>query len=124
MVFVNEAYKVDALPLDYIEGLVKMLSPIIPHISEELWTKLGHVGSITYEKWPVFDTTKLVEDTVEVVLQVNGKVRQRLAVSKQISKDVLEKMALSDEKIKKEITGKDVIRVIVVPGKLVNIVVK
>lgn len=124
MVFVNEAYKVDALPLDYIEGLVKMLSPIIPHISEELWTKLGHVGSITYEKWPLFDTTKLVEDTVEVVLQVNGKVRQRLAVSKQISKDVLEKMALSDEKIKKEITGKDVIRVIVVPGKLVNIVVK
>ncbi|KRM90588.1 leucyl-tRNA synthetase [Liquorilactobacillus cacaonum DSM 21116] len=124
MVFVNEAYKVDALPLDYIEGLVKMLSPIIPHVSEELWTKLGHVGSITYEKWPVFDTTKLVEDTVEVVLQVNGKVRQRLAVSKQISKDVLEKMALSDEKIKKEITGKDVIRVIVVPGKLVNIVVK
>lgn len=124
MVFVNEAYKVDALPLDYIEGLVKMLSPIIPHISEELWTKLGHVGSITYEKWPIFDTTKLVEDTVEVVLQVNGKVRQRLAVSKQISKDVLEKMALSDEKIKKEITGKDVIRVIVVPGKLVNIVVK
>ncbi|MFT9372891.1 leucine--tRNA ligase [Liquorilactobacillus hordei] len=124
MVFVNEAYKVDALPLDYIEGFVKMISPIVPHIAEELWTKLGHVGSITYEKWPTFDESKLVEDTVEVVLQVNGKVRQHLNVSKQVSKDDLKKIALEDEKIKKEITEKDIVRVIVVPGKLVNIVVK
>ncbi|MBZ2404562.1 leucine--tRNA ligase [Liquorilactobacillus hordei] len=124
MVFVNEAYKVDALPLDYIEGFVKMISPIVPHIAEELWTKLGHVGSITYEKWPTFDESKLVEDTVEVVLQVNGKVRQHLNVSKQVSKDDLKKIALEDGKIKKEITEKDIVRVIVVPGKLVNIVVK
>ncbi|MFT8825771.1 leucine--tRNA ligase [Liquorilactobacillus mali] len=124
MVFVNEAYKAEALPLEYIEGFVKMISPIIPHVAEELWTKLGHVGSITYEKWPTFDEDKLVEDTVEVVLQVNGKVRQHLNVSKQISKEDLQKMALDDEKIKNEITGKDIARVIVVPGKLVNIVVK
>ncbi|KRN08082.1 leucyl-tRNA synthetase [Liquorilactobacillus mali KCTC 3596 = DSM 20444] len=124
MVFVNEAYKAEALPLEYIEGFVKMISPIIPHVAEELWTKLGHVGSITYEKWPTFDEDKLVEDTVEVVLQVNGKVRQHLNVSKQISKEDLQKMALDDEKIKNEITGKNIARVIVVPGKLVNIVVK
>lgn len=124
MVFVNEAYKAEALPLEYIEGFVKMISPIIPHVAEELWTKLGHVGSITYEKWPTFDEDKLVEDTVEVVLQVNGKVRQHLNVSKQISKEDLQKMTLDDEKIKNEITGKNIARVIVVPGKLVNIVVK
>ncbi len=124
MVFVNEAYKAEALPLNYVEGFVKMISPITPHIAEELWTKFGHVGSITYEKWPTFDEDKLVEDTVEVVLQVNGKVRQHLKVSKQISKEDLKKIALDDEKIKQEIAGKDIMRVIVVPGKLVNIVVK
>lgn len=124
MVFVNEAYKVDALPLEYIEGFVKMISPVIPHVAEELWTKLGHVGTITYEAWPTFNPEKLVEDTIEVVVQVNGKVKQHLQITKGISKEELEQKALTDEKVKKAISGKDVKRVIAVPGKLVNIVVK
>ncbi|MSE04883.1 leucine--tRNA ligase, partial [Lactobacillus salivarius] len=67
MVFVNNAYKADSLPLEYVEGLVKLLSPVVPHITEELWSKLGHVGSIAYAKWPTYDESKLVEDVVEIV---------------------------------------------------------
>lgn len=124
MVFVNAAYKAEALPLEYMEGFVKLVSPIAPHIAEELWTKLGHVGSITYEPWPKYDASKLVESTVEIVVQVNGKVRQHLKVSKDASRDELEKLALADEHIKEELAGKDIKRVIAVPGRLVNIVAK
>lgn len=124
MVFVNEAYKAAALPLEYIEGFVKMVAPIMPHVAEELWTKLGHLGTITYEEWPSFDVSKLVEDKVEIVVQVNGKVKQHLEVSKQVSKEELEQRVLSDEKVKSDIGEKEIKRVIAVPGKLVNIVVK
>lgn len=124
MVFVNEAYKVDSLPLEYIEGFVKMLSPLVPHLAEELWTKLGHVGTITYEAWPSFDPEKLVEDNVEVVVQVNGKVRQHLVVQKGTDREQLQEIALNDEKVKKGIAAKSIVKVISVPDKLVNIVVK
>lgn len=98
MVFVNEAYKVDDLPIIYIEGFVKLLSPIAPHLSEELWSLLGHDDTITYATWPTYDESKLVEDTVQIVLQVNGKVRSHAEVAKDMGKDELEKLALADEK--------------------------
>lgn len=123
MVFVNEAYKVDALPLVYMEGLVKMLSPIIPHVAEELWSLMDHDESITYETWPTYDESKLVEDTVQVILQVNGKVRSKITVDKDMEKDALEKVALSDSKIQQWLQDKDVRKVIVIPNKIVNIVV-
>ena len=123
MVFVNNAYKADSLPLEYVEGLVKLLSPVVPHITEELWSKLGHVGSIAYAKWPTYDESKLVEDVVEIVVQINGKVRQHLQVSKDASREELQTLALNDERIKQELVDKEVKKVIAVPGKLVSIVV-
>lgn len=124
MVFINECYKVNSIPKEYVEGFVKMLSPIARHMSEELWEKLGHEGTITYTTWPTFDESKLVEDEVEVVVQVLGKVRAKVKVAKDISKEDLEAAALADEKVQEFIAGKDVVKVIVIPGKLVNIVVK
>lgn len=122
MVFVNEAYKVDDLPIIYIEGFVKLLSPIAPHLSEELWSLLGHDDTITYATWPTYDESKLVEDTVQIVLQVNGKVRSHAEVAKDMGKDELEKLALADEKIQEFTAGKTVRKVIAIPGKLVNVV--
>ncbi|MCP0887015.1 leucine--tRNA ligase [Ligilactobacillus sp. WILCCON 0076] len=124
MIFVNECYKTDAIPFEYIENFVKMLSPLTPHLAEELWMKLGNVGSITYAKWPSYDKNKLVENVIEIVVQVNGKVRQHLQVEKGTSKEKLEKLALNDEKIKSELKGKTINKVIAVPNKLVSIVIK
>ena len=124
MIFVNEAHKADALPLEYMEGFVKLVAPIAPHIAEELWTKLGHVGTISYQPWPTYDESKLVETTVEIVVQINGKVRQHLEVAKDANKEDLEKVALADERIQAELADKNIVRVIAVPGRLVNIVVK
>ncbi|MCM3456040.1 leucine--tRNA ligase [Heyndrickxia oleronia] len=122
MVFINEAYKSDVLPKEYIEGFVKLLSPICPHIAEELWSKLGHEGTITYEAWPSFDESKLVDAEVEIVVQLNGKVRSKMMVSSEISREQLEAFVMEDEKVKELIDGKTIRKVIAVPGKLVNIV--
>ncbi|MGP4064758.1 leucine--tRNA ligase [Oceanobacillus sp. M65] len=122
MVFINEAYKAEQLPKEYMEGFVKMLSPVAPHIAEELWECLGHEGTVSYDQWPKYDESKLVEDEIEVVVQIMGKVRAKLNVDKDISKDELEKQALRDEKIQELLEGKTIRKVIVVPGKLVNIV--
>ncbi|WP_242310142.1 leucine--tRNA ligase [Bacillus cereus group sp. BfR-BA-01524] len=120
MVFINDAYKAETLPKEYVEGFVKMIAPVAPHIGEELWSKLGYNETITYASWPTFDEAKLVEDEVEIVVQVMGKVRAKLTMSKDASKDEMEKLAL--EAIQDQIEGKTVRKVIVVPGKLVNIV--
>jgi leucyl-tRNA synthetase len=122
MVFINEAYKAPVLPKAYMEGFVKLLSPVCPHIAEELWEKLGHNNTIAYESWPAYDEAKLVEDEVEIVVQVNGKVRAKLNVPADASKEQLEQIAMEDAKIKEQIEGKTVRKVIAVPGKLVNIV--
>lgn len=124
MVFTNEANKADSLPKEYAEGLVKMLAPIAPHMMEELWSKFGHDESITYAKWPEFDESKLVSDTVEMIIQVNGRLRDKLSLPVDTDKEKIKELALSDEKIQKFIDGKDVAKVIVIPNKIVNIVVK
>ncbi len=122
MVFINEAYKSTVLAKNYMEGFVKMLSPICPHIAEELWEKLGHSGTISYEAWPAYDESKLVDQEVEIVIQVNGKVKHKLTVPTDATKETLEQLAMDDEKVKEQIEGKTVRKVITVPGKLVNIV--
>lgn len=124
MVFVNEAYKADALPMVYMEGLVKLLSPIIPHVAEEIWQIMGHDETITYETWPTYDESKLVQDTVQVILQVNGKVRSKVEVEKDLDQAELEKIALVDERIQQWTAEKDIKKVIVIPNKIVNIVAK
>lgn len=123
MVFINECYKADALPKVYMEGFVKLLSPICPHIAEELWAKLtaGNT-SIAYETWPAYDEAKLVDDEVEIVVQINGKVKTKLMVPADANKDALEQIAMEDSQVKEQIDGKTVRKVIAVPGKLVNIV--
>ncbi|MBP1969569.1 leucyl-tRNA synthetase [Virgibacillus natechei] len=122
MVFINEGYKAEKLSKEYIEGFVKLLSPIAPHLAEELWERLGYPGTISYEEWPVYDESKLVEDEVEIAIQIMGKVRSKINVERDISKDELQKQALEDEKIQESLEGTTIRKVIVVPGKLVNIV--
>jgi len=122
MVFINEANKQNELPREYAEGFIKLLSPVAPHLCEEIWNKLGNEGSLAYIDWPSYDEAKLVEDEIEIVLQVMGRVRSRIKVAKGTSKDELEKLALEDETIKGWIEGKTIRKIIAVPDRLVNIV--
>lgn len=122
MVFINEAYKVNEIDKAYAEGFMKLLSPVAPHLAEELWQLLGHDETISYATWPTFDEEKLIENEIEIVIQILGKNRAKIMVDKDISKDALEEIALSHEQIKDKLEGKTVRKVIVVPGKLVNIV--
>ncbi|WP_342441328.1 leucine--tRNA ligase [Lysinibacillus sp. FSL K6-0075] len=124
MVFINDCYKADVIPTAYAEGFVKMLAPIAPHIAEELWQLLGHKSTLSYEQWPTYDETKLVDDEVEIAVQVAGKVRAKIVVAKEASKEDIEKVALADEKVQEYMAGKNLVKIIVIPGKLVNIVVK
>ena len=107
MVFINDCYKAEVIPTEYVEGFVKLLAPIAPHVAEELWTILGHEGGISYTEWPTYDESKLVDDEVEVVVQVLGKVRAKVTVAKDASKEELEAAALADEKVQEFIAGKD-----------------
>ena len=122
MVFINEAYKVDALPIDYIKGFVQLLAPITPHIGEELWSILGNTESLTYAPWPTYDEAALVEDEVEIVIQINGKVRAKRFVPTQATREELEQLAKEESQIQELLAGKTIRKVIVVPKKLVNIV--
>lgn len=122
MVFVNEAYKSDALPYEYVAGFVQLLAPIAPHIGEELWAILGNKEGISYVPWPTYDESALVEDEIEVVFQVNGKVRAKAKVPADADKATLEQLAQSNELVKEQLNGKTIRKIIVVPNKLVNIV--
>ena len=124
MVFVNEAYKVDDLPVEYMEGFVKMLAPIMPHLAEELWSHFHESDTITYQPWPKYDGSALQSSTIEMMVQVNGKLRAKLQVEKDSDRDDLQKLALANEHVKKFVDGKDIKRVIVVPNKIINIVAK
>ncbi|MCO4351949.1 leucine--tRNA ligase [Staphylococcus agnetis] len=124
MVFINDCYKADKISKSYIEGFVKMLAPIAPHLGEELWSILGHESTITYQPWPSYDEQLLEGDMVEIVVQVNGKVRAKLEISKNATKEEMEQIALDNENIKGAIEGKEIKKVIAVPQKLVNIVAK
>ncbi|HAX73574.1 MAG TPA: leucine--tRNA ligase, partial [Firmicutes bacterium] len=124
MIFINEGYKAENLPKEYVEGFIKLLNPIAPHMTEEIWSILGHDESITYAAWPTYDEAKLVADTITIIAQVNGKLRARLEVPASITKEEMETQALGHENVKAFIEGKDIVKVIAVPGKLVNIVVK
>ncbi|MFZ2185512.1 MAG: class I tRNA ligase family protein, partial [Streptococcus parauberis] len=125
MIFVNAANKEDQLFVDYAKGFVQLIAPFAPHLGEELWQVLTSSGqSLTYEAWPIWDETKLIENDVEIVVQIKGKVKAKLVVAKDLSKDQLEAIALANDKVQAEIAGKEIIKVIAVPNKLVNIVVK
>ena len=124
MVFVNEAYKADDLPAEYMQGFIKMISPVMPHVAEELWSQFGISDTIAYQPWPKYDPAALVENEVEMILQVNGKVRAKVKMAKDTPKEEAEKQALANEHVQKFTAGKDIKKVIVVPNKIVNIVAK
>ena len=111
-------------PRAAVEPLVQMVSPLAPHIAEELWSVLGHSETITFEPFPEFDEQWLVDDTVEVPVQINGKVKARIDVATDASKDDLEAAALADERVADLVAGKNVVKVIAIPGRMVNLVVK
>lgn len=122
MVFVNEAYKAEALPVQYMNGFIQLLAPIAPHIAQELWSKLDNSDDLSYAAWPKYDASQLVEDTAEIVFQVNGKVRGRMTVPLDADREQLIALAEADENVQKSIEGLSVRKIIAIPGKIVNIV--
>lgn len=124
MIFINESYKAKAVYKPYAEGIVKMLSCIAPHICEEMWEKLGHEGTIAYEAWPTYEEDKLVVSTIEIAVQVNGKVRGRLSINKDQEAESVKQQALELENVKAHTDGKEIKKIIYVPNKIVNIVMK
>lgn len=124
MIFVNEAMKAERLPKVYLKGFLQLLAPVAPHIAEELWEKLGETESIQKAPWPTYDESLLVENTVEVIFQVNGKIKARVEVPVDLEKNTFETLAREHLEVKAAIDGKTVVKVITVPNKLVNIVVK
>ena len=124
MIFINECYKNPQVPKEYLEGFLRLLNPIAPHITEELnQVVLGNQHTMAYDPWPTFDEEKAKETKVTIIVQVNGKIRDKIEMNKDSSKEELEKVAFASSKAKIYITN-NIIKVIVVPNKLVNIVCK
>ena len=125
MIFINTVYKEKCMSLEQAEGFIKLLNPLCPHITEEIWqTVFGHENTISYEPWPKYDEYNIVDETYEMVVQVNGKIRGKIEVSKDISKEEMLNIAKGIDNVKAYIDGMNIVNEIVVPGKLVNIVVK
>ena len=122
MIFLNAAKDQSVLPIEYAEGFVKLLAPLAPHLMEEIWELLGHTESLSEAEWPTFKEELTVESTIEIVLQVNGKVKTKREIELDMSKEDLEQLALADETIQAEISGKTVRKIIAIPNRLVNIV--
>lgn len=108
MVFINDCYKANNIYKPYVEGFVKMLAPIAPHVSEELWQRLGNQETITYQPWPTYNASLLVDDEIEIVVQVNGKVRAKIDIPKDLSKEDMQELALQNENVKLSIEGKEI----------------
>jgi leucyl-tRNA synthetase len=124
MEFTNHFTKESERPREVLEKFVLLLAPFAPHIAEELWQRLGHTQSLAHEPWPEFDPSLAKEDTIEVPVQINGKVRSKVTVPAGANQEDLESAARNDEKVRDLLAGKQVVKVVVVPGRLVNFVVK
>mgnify|MGYP001851404526 FL=1 len=124
MIFVNEAFKAKTVYRPYAENLVKMLSCIAPHVCEEMWHLLGHENTIAYEPWPTYDESMLVTQTIEMGVQVNGKLRAKIQVAKDADEEAVKTLAFEQENVKAHTDGKNIVKIIVVKNKIVNIVVR
>ncbi|MBQ2408945.1 MAG: leucine--tRNA ligase [Bacilli bacterium] len=124
MIFINAVYKEEVFPREYALNFIKLLNPIAPHVTEELWSIMGMEGTIVYEAWPTYDESKLKDDTFEMVVQVNGKVRGKIEVSTDTSKEEMETLAKEIDNVKVHTEGHEIVKVVVVPKKLVNIVIR
>ncbi|WP_449136687.1 leucine--tRNA ligase [Solobacterium moorei] len=123
MIFINECYKADTLYKPYMEGFVQMFACYAPHLGEELWQFLGHENTLTFEAWPTYDESKLVKNQVEMVVQVNGKVRGKFIANIDEDKKIVEEMALALPSVQAQMEGKTLRKLIIVPNRIVNIVV-
>ena len=123
MILTNEIYKYPILTKEYVEGYVKMIYPFAPHLGEELWEMLGHHQTITYENWPSYDNSKTINQEVTVVVQINGKLRDKLQVSIDTTKEELERLALNSPKVLANLKGMTPKKIIIIPNKLVSIVI-
>ena len=124
MIFINAVYKENELPKEYSIGFVKLISPICPHLGEELWSMLGHDDTIAYEEWPKYDEEKTIENTKKIAVQINGKVRATIEVTDKETTDEIKEKALQEENVKKYLEGKEIIKEIIIPNKIVNFVIK
>ncbi len=124
MTLVNEYNKQETISKADYEVLLTLLNPVAPHVTEELWQMLGHETLLVFESYPEYDEAKLVKDEIELVISINGKLRDKIVVENNLDKKELEKIALQSEKIQGYVEGKQIVKIIVVPNKLVNIVVK
>ncbi len=124
MALINDIYKKGSITRGELKTFITLLNPAAPHLTEEMWERAGFGGCLNQTEWPKYDEDKCVDDTVEIVAQINGKVKDKIMIPANISREEMEKVALENEKIVALIEGKQVIKVICVPGKLVNIVVK
>jgi len=123
MIFVNEAYKTEHLPREAMVQFVQLLSPIAPHLAEELWQRLGETASLTYSPWPTYDETLIEDNEVEIVVQVNGKIIARVSLSRDMEEEAMQSLAQTLPKVQEMIAGKTIRKAIVVKGRLVNFVV-
>ncbi len=122
MIFINSVYKEDIFPTEYAEGFLKLLNPVTPHITEELWNRLGHNNTITYETWPSYDETKVVDDTINLPIQINGKVKTTILVPKDSSEEYIKELIHNNDTICRNLTGKTIRKEIYVKNKIYNIV--
>ena len=124
MIFVNLANKEEVLPLEYAEGFLKLLNPVAPHITEELWSEMGHTETITYSTWPTFDEAKTQEDTISLPVQINGKLRANVEIEKDEDQESVKQKVHNNDKIQAQIEGKQIVKEIYVPNRIYNIVIK
>jgi leucyl-tRNA synthetase len=124
MAMINTVYEVGKITKDELSILATILCPFAPHVAEEIYSALGNEGLASLAKWPEYDEAKTVDDTVEMPIQVNGKVKTTISISKAASKEEILSLVYADEKVKAAIADKSVIKEIVVPGKIINVVVK
>lgn len=124
MIFINAVMKEEIFPVEYKEGFIKLLNPICPFVTEEIWNFMGHENTISYEPWPIYDESKIVEETFTMIVQVNGKVRGKIEVSSDTKEDEMKELAKEIDNVKTFIDGHEILKEIVVPKKLVNIVIK
>jgi leucyl-tRNA synthetase len=122
MVLTSALEQADPLPRQAVETLVLLVSPLAPHLGEELWQRLGHRESLAYERWPSYDPQVLVQDVIQWVVQVNGRVRGRVTVPATMSDEALRAVVLADEQVKRYLDGQPIKQFIIVPKRLVNIV--